>query len=63
MPKFEKLTLPSEGEIITFDRGKPNIPNNPIVPWTKVYACIWKIFPKQSCSGSNFIGYFNITYI
>ena len=33
MPKFEKLTLPSEGEIITFNEGKPNVPNNPIVPF------------------------------
>ena len=23
MPKFEKLTLPNEGEIITFNQGKP----------------------------------------
>ena len=33
MPKFEKLTLPNEGEIITFNQGKPNVPNNPIVPF------------------------------
>ena len=33
MPKFEKLTLPNEGEIITFNKGKPNVPNNPIVPF------------------------------
>ena len=26
MPKFEKLTLPNEGEIITFNHGKPNVP-------------------------------------
>ena len=32
MPKFEKLTLPNEGEIITFNQGNPNVPNNPIVP-------------------------------
>ena len=35
MPKFEKLTLPSEGEIITFNQGKPNVPNNPIVPFIR----------------------------
>ena len=32
MPKFEKLNLPTEGELITFNQGKPNVPNNPIVP-------------------------------
>jgi len=35
MPKFEKLTLPTEGEIITFNQGKPNVPNNPIVPFIR----------------------------
>ena len=35
MPKFEKLTLPKEGEIITFNQGKPNVPNNPIVPFIR----------------------------
>ena len=33
MPKFEKLNLPTEGEIITFNQGKPNVPNKPIVPF------------------------------
>ena len=35
MPKFEKLTLPNEGEIITFNQGNPNVPNNPIVPFIR----------------------------
>ena len=35
MAKFEKLTLPNEGEIITFNQGKPNVPNNPIVPFIR----------------------------
>ena len=35
MPKFEKLTLPNEGEIITFYQGKPNVPNKPIVPFIR----------------------------
>ena len=35
MPKFEKLTLPNEGEIITFNQGKPNVPSNPIVPFIR----------------------------
>ena len=35
MPKFEKLTLPNDGEIITFNQGKPNVPNNPIVPFIR----------------------------
>ncbi len=25
MPNFEKLNLPTEGEIITFDQGKPKV--------------------------------------
>ena len=33
--KFEKLTLPNEGEIITFNQGNPNVPNNPIVPFIR----------------------------
>ena len=35
MPKFEKLTLPNKGEIITFNQGKPKVPNNPIVPFIR----------------------------
>ena len=35
MTKFEKLNLPNEGEIITFSQGKPNVPNNPIVPFIR----------------------------
>ncbi len=35
MPKFEKLTLPNEGEIITFTKGNPNVPNNPIIPFIR----------------------------
>ena len=35
MPKFEKLNLPTEGELITFNQGKPNVPNNPIVPYIR----------------------------
>ena len=35
MPKFEKLTLPNEGEKITFNQGKPNVPSNPIVPFIR----------------------------
>ena len=35
MPKFEKLNLPTEGELITFNKGKPNVPNNPIVPYIR----------------------------
>ena len=39
MSKFEKLTLPNEGEIITFNQGKPIVPNNPIVPFIRRF--IW----------------------
>ena len=35
MPKFEKLNLPLQGEVITFNQGKPNVPNNPIVPYIR----------------------------
>jgi len=35
MPKFEKLNLPREGQLITFEEGKPNVPNNPIVPFIR----------------------------
>ena len=35
MPKFEKLNSPTEGELITFNQGKPNVPNNPIVPYIR----------------------------
>ena len=35
MPKFEKLTLPNEGEIITFNQCNPKVPNNPIVPFIR----------------------------
>ncbi len=35
MPKFEKLNLPTEGELITFNKGKPNVPSNPIVPYIR----------------------------
>ena len=44
MQKFEKLTLPNEGEIITFNQGNPNVPNNPIVPFA-VNEC--QSFPKH----------------
>ncbi len=35
MPNFEKLNNPTEGQVITFTNGKPNIPNNPIVPFIR----------------------------
>ncbi len=35
MTNFEKLTLPERGEIITFNKGIPKIPNNPIVPFIR----------------------------
>ena len=35
MPSFEKLTNPIKGERITFEKGKPIIPDNPIVPYIR----------------------------
>ena len=35
MPNFEKLNLPTQGELITFNQGKPIVPNNPIVPYIR----------------------------
>ena len=47
MPKFEKLNLPKEGELITFNQGKPNVPNNPIVP----YICLLYTSPSPRDRG------------
>lgn len=33
MVQFEKYSLPTEGEKITIDNGKLNVPNNPIIPF------------------------------
>jgi isocitrate dehydrogenase len=33
MPKFEQYSLPTEGEKITIENGKLNVPNNPIIPF------------------------------
>ena len=35
MPSFEKLTIPTAGERITFEEGQPIVPNNPIVPFIR----------------------------
>ena len=35
MPSFTKLTNPTKGERITFEKGKPIVPNNPIVPFIR----------------------------
>tara|TARA_B100000900_G_scaffold198588_1_gene168359 strand:- start:324 stop:1754 length:1431 start_codon:yes stop_codon:yes gene_type:complete len=35
MPSFEKLKIPTTGERITFNQGKPIVPNNPIVPFIR----------------------------
>ena len=35
MPSFEKLKIPTTGERITFDKGKPIVPNYPIVPFIR----------------------------
>lgn len=33
MPKFEQYELPKEGQAITLENGKLNVPNNPIIPF------------------------------
>ncbi|WP_068773539.1 NADP-dependent isocitrate dehydrogenase [Paenibacillus sp. FJAT-26967] len=33
MPKFESYALPTEGQSITIENGKLNVPNNPIIPF------------------------------
>ncbi|KIL40702.1 isocitrate dehydrogenase [Gordoniibacillus kamchatkensis] len=33
MPKFEQYSLPTEGQKITIDNGKLQVPNNPIIPF------------------------------
>ena len=35
MIHFEKLSIPSSGEVITFKDGKPSVPNKPIVPFIR----------------------------
>ena len=35
MPNFEKINLPNKGNIITFEKGKPIVPNDPIVPFIR----------------------------
>ena len=35
MPKFQKIVAPTSGEIINFKDGKPQVPNNPIVPFIR----------------------------
>ena len=35
MPNFEKLNNPTEGKVITYQDGKPIIPDNPIVPFIR----------------------------
>ena len=35
MPSFKKLTIPATGERITFKKGNPIVPNNPIVPFIR----------------------------
>lgn len=35
MPNFEKLNIPTDGEVISYQDGKPIIPDNPIVPFIR----------------------------
>ena len=35
MPNFDKLNNPTDGQVITFQDGKPIVPDNPIVPFIR----------------------------
>jgi len=35
MPEFQGLTVPTDGERITFENGQPQVPNNPIIPFIR----------------------------
>ncbi len=35
MPEFQGLTVPADGERITFENGQPRVPNNPIIPFIR----------------------------
>jgi len=35
MPNFKKLNNPTEGQVITFQEGKPIVSDNPIVPFIR----------------------------
>ncbi len=35
MPEFQGLTVPNDGERITFENGQPRVPNNPIIPFIR----------------------------
>ena len=35
MTQFEKLEAPTEGTAISFEEGKPQVPNNPIIPFIR----------------------------
>ena len=35
MPNFEKLNNPTDGQVITFQDGKPIVPDDPIVPFIR----------------------------
>ena len=35
MPEFQGLTVPTDGERITFENGQPRVPNNPIIPFIR----------------------------
>ncbi|WP_320676037.1 NADP-dependent isocitrate dehydrogenase [Prochlorococcus sp. MIT 1300] len=35
MAQFQKLTAPTEGEQIRFEKGQPVVPNNPIIPFIR----------------------------
>lgn len=35
MPEFQGLTVPTDGERITFENGQPRVPNSPIIPFIR----------------------------
>ena len=70
MPHFEKLNIPTIGEIITYENGKPIIPDNPIVPFIRGDGTGVDIWPatqsvidasiKQSYNNKRKINWFKV---
>tara|TARA_Y100001968_G_scaffold1655_1_gene1405 strand:+ start:9661 stop:11085 length:1425 start_codon:yes stop_codon:yes gene_type:complete len=49
MTKFEKISAPNQGEAISFIKGQPQVPNNPIIPFIRgdgTGADIWPATQK-----------------
>ena len=47
MPKFKKLTVPSDGEAIKVAKGKLQVPDRPIIPYIEGDGIGIDIFPAS----------------